>query len=79
MAEGHEMERGRLTALYFAARPRYNTYSSKRPMETWSLFTGNDIAVAALGMLGLVSVVVVVSTAANNVTKREISLRNRKG
>lgn len=45
-------------------------------METWSLFSGNDIALALIGLAGLVSVILVFATASGNVAKREISLRN---
>ena len=44
-------------------------------METWSNFTASDLALAVIGLAGLVSVVVVFSTASSKVNKREISLR----
>jgi hypothetical protein len=44
-------------------------------MQTWSLFTASDLALAILGMLGLLSVGVVLRTASRNVDTRE---RNRK-
>jgi hypothetical protein len=44
-------------------------------METWSLFTASDLGLALIGVAGLVSVVVVLSTAFGNVSKREINLR----
>ena len=45
-------------------------------METWSNFTASDLGVALIGVAGLVSVWVVLSTAFGNVAKREVSLRN---
>ena len=45
-------------------------------METWSNFSGSDLGVAVIGLAGLVSVWVVLSTAFGNVTKRELNLRN---
>ena len=44
-------------------------------METWSVFSGNDIGLALIGLAGLVSVVVVMASATGNVNKREISIR----
>jgi hypothetical protein len=44
-------------------------------MSTWSLFTASDLALAILGMLGLLSVVIVLRTASRNVDTRE---RSRK-
>jgi hypothetical protein len=44
-------------------------------METWSLFTASDLTLALIGMLGLLSVGVVLRTASRNVDTRE---RNRK-
>jgi hypothetical protein len=44
-------------------------------METWSLFTASDLALAILGMLGLLSVVIVLRTASRNVDVRERGLR----
>ena len=44
-------------------------------MQTWSLFTASDLALAVLGMLGLASVIVVFRTASGNINKREITLR----
>lgn len=44
-------------------------------METWALFTGTDIALAILGLIGFASVAIVMATASGKVAKREISLR----
>ena len=44
-------------------------------METWSLFSGSDIALAVLGLIGFASVVIVVSTASSRVNNRELTLR----
>jgi hypothetical protein len=44
-------------------------------MQTWSVFSSSDLALAILGMLGLLSVGVVLRTATRNVDTRE---RNRK-
>ena len=44
-------------------------------VSTWTLFTGSDLALAVIGLIGLLSVVVVFSTASGNVAKRELSLR----
>ncbi len=44
-------------------------------METWNLFTGNDLIVGILGALGFLSAVIVVSTAAGKVNNREVGLR----
>jgi len=44
-------------------------------METWSVFSGSDIALAVLGLVGFASVAIVVSTASSRVNKREITLR----
>ncbi len=53
----------------------YTVYSYKTPMETWSLFTASDLALAVLGMLGLLSVGVVLRTASRNVDTRERNIR----
>ena len=45
-------------------------------MQTWSLFTASDLALAVLGVLGLLSVVVVLRTAGRNVDIRERSRKN---
>ena len=44
-------------------------------METWFNFSASDLALALIGMLGLLSVGVVLRTASRNVDTRE---RNRK-
>lgn len=44
-------------------------------METWSVFSGSDIALAVLGLAGLASVVVVLASATGNVNSRELTLR----
>ena len=44
-------------------------------METWSNFTASDLGVALIGVAGLVSVWVVLSTAFSNVNKRELNLK----
>ncbi len=44
-------------------------------METWNLFTSNDIVVAVLGILGIVSVFVVFGTATRKVNKRELTMQ----
>lgn len=43
-------------------------------METWATFTGSDIALAVIGLVGLASVVIVFATATGNVAKREVTL-----
>ena len=66
----------RFPALATRLAPCYNNYSYKQQMETWSNFSGSDLGVAVIGLAGLVSVWVVLSTAFGNVTKRELNLRN---
>jgi hypothetical protein len=44
-------------------------------METWNLFTSNDIVVAVLGILGIASVFVVFGTATSKVNKRELTMQ----
>jgi cytosine/uracil/thiamine/allantoin permease len=44
-------------------------------METWSLFTSNDLVVATLGILGIFSVFVVFASASTKVGKREVNLQ----
>lgn len=44
-------------------------------MDTWNLFSGSDIALAVLGLIGFASVVIVVSTASSRVNNRELTLR----
>ena len=44
-------------------------------MQTWNLFTGTDLALAVVGLLGLLSVVVVLRTATRNVDTLERDLR----
>ena len=44
-------------------------------MDTWNLFSGSDIALAVLGLVGFASVVIVVSTASSRVNNRELTLR----
>lgn len=44
-------------------------------MNTWELFTGNDILLAVIGLVGFGSVVIVLRTALRNVNKRERVLR----
>jgi hypothetical protein len=43
--------------------------------DTWSLFTGTDILVAFLGVLGFAAVAVVFSQATALNAKRELTLR----
>jgi hypothetical protein len=45
-------------------------------METWSNFSASDLGIAVIGLAGLVSVWVVLSTAFGKTTKRELALRN---
>ena len=40
-------------------------------MDTWELFTGNDILLALIGLVGFGSVVIVLRTALRNVNRRE--------
>ena len=47
-------------------------------METWAVFSGGDLLLGAIGLVGLISVLVVITAASSNVTKREISIKNRK-
>jgi len=44
-------------------------------MQTWNLFTATDLALAVVGLLGLLSVVVVLRTATRNVDTLERDLR----
>jgi hypothetical protein len=44
-------------------------------MQTWSVFSASDLGLAVIGLAGLVSVVVVLSTAFGNVDTRERNLR----
>jgi hypothetical protein len=44
-------------------------------METWAIFTGTDLALAVIGLVGFASVAIVMATASGNVAKREITLR----
>ncbi len=44
-------------------------------METWNLFTSNDLVVAILGILGIASVFVVFGTATRKVNKRELTMQ----
>ena len=44
-------------------------------METWSLFTSNDLVVASLGILGIFSVFIVFASATNKVNKREVTMQ----
>ena len=44
-------------------------------METWSLFTGNDILIGLIGAVGLISAVIVISSASGKVNRREVGLR----
>jgi hypothetical protein len=46
-------------------------------METWSLFTSNDLVVATLGILGISSVFVVIGTAFSKVNKFEKKIQNK--
>ena len=47
-------------------------------METWALFSGSDIFLAVLGILGFASVFTVLRTASRNVNKREMNIKNRR-
>ena len=40
-------------------------------METWNLFTGSDMALAGIGFVGLVSVLIVLRSAFTKVNTRE--------
>ena len=44
-------------------------------MDTWEIFTGNDILLAVIGLVGFGSVVIVLRTALRNVNRRERVLR----
>ena len=44
-------------------------------METWNLFTGSDFVLAGIGLVGLVSVVIVLRSAFGKVNNREVSRR----
>ena len=44
-------------------------------METWSNFSSSDVALAVIGLAGLLSVVAVFSTASSKVNKRELKIR----
>jgi hypothetical protein len=57
-------------------RPILYTVQSQTHMpDTWSQFSFTDIGIALIGLSGLVSVYVVLSTAFGNVNKRELSLK----
>ena len=44
-------------------------------MDTWNLFTSNDIVLALVGFIGFASVAIVLRTAFGNVANRELTLR----
>ncbi len=44
-------------------------------METWNLFTGNDLLIGFLGTVGVLSAIVVVASASGKVNRREVGLR----
>jgi len=44
-------------------------------METWSVFSGSDLTLALVGLIGFASVAIVLRTAFGNTTKRELTLR----
>lgn len=44
-------------------------------METWSVFSGSDLILALVGLIGFASVAIVLRTAFGNVAKRELTLR----
>ncbi len=44
-------------------------------MQTWNLFTGNDILIGLIGAVGLISAVIVLSSASGKVNRREVGLR----
>ena len=44
-------------------------------METWNLFTGNDIILGLIGAVGFLSAIIVLGTASGKVNRREVGLR----
>lgn len=44
-------------------------------MDTWSVFSGSDIALALLGASGFFAMVAVIGTASSRVNQRELSLK----
>ena len=46
-------------------------------METWNMFNGTDVLLAAAGLIGLSSAVIVMATATSKVNDREVELRKR--
>ena len=44
-------------------------------METWNTFTAGDLALALLGVFGLITVLVTMAAAQRNVLRRERALR----
>lgn len=47
-------------------------------METWATFSGTDLALAAVGLIGFASVVITLATATSRVTDREIERKMKK-
>jgi len=47
-------------------------------METWSVFTGNDILIGLIGAAGFLSVIAVVFTGSQRMNKREELLRQAR-
>lgn len=47
-------------------------------METWNLFTNNDLLIAIVGFVGITSATFVLMTAFNNVDTRERQIKTNK-
>jgi type II secretory pathway pseudopilin PulG len=44
-------------------------------METWNLFSTNDLLVAVIGIVGILSVFIVLGSASGKVNKREVTMK----
>ena len=47
-------------------------------MDTWNAFYGNDLAISIVGLVGVLSMIVVVTVATLKVTRNEEALRQKK-
>ena len=44
-------------------------------METWNLFTNNDLIIGLIGFVGVTSAIIVIASAFTKVNKREIAIK----
>ena len=44
-------------------------------METWNLFSTHDLLVAVIGIVGILSVFIVLGSASGKVNKREVTMK----